>query len=174
MPLPDRAHFARLAGLQSLGRDPDASFADHLTAVRARREMYDYVEGLIDAERPDPQDTPVGRLVRHEQDGEISRVELVSLVATVYSAGFGTTVRMLGNGLVALLRHPGQATWLRQNPQQARQVTDELLRYDTPVMTVAYYAAEGAALGDRRLEPGSLCNRHPRCGQPRSESLRGT
>ena len=169
LPLPDRAHFARLAGLQSLGRDPDASFADHLTAVRARREMYDYVEGLIDAERPDPQDTPVGRLVRCEQHGEISRAELVSLVATVYSAGFGTTVRMLGNGLVALLRHPDQAGWLRQHPQQIRQATDELLRYDTPVMTVAYYAAQGAVLGDRPLEPGSLCtvilgaaNRDPR------------
>ena len=157
LPLPDRAYFARLAGLQSLGRDPDASFDDHLTAVRARREMYDYVEGLINDERSDPRDTPVGRLVRQEQDGEIGRAELVSLVATVYSAGFGTTVRMLGNGLVGLLRHPDQAAWLRQNPHRARQVTDELLRFDTPVMTVAYYAGEGAALAGRRLEPGSLC-----------------
>ncbi len=157
LPLPDRAHFARLAGLQSLGRDPDASFADHLTAVRARREMYEYVEGLIDAERSGSADTPVGRLVRQQQDGEISRAELVSLVATVYSAGFGTTVRMLGNGMVALLRHPDQAAWLRQNPHLARQVTDELLRYDTPVMTVAYYAGDQAVLEDRPLKPSSLC-----------------
>ena len=157
LPLPDRDYFARLAGLQSLGRDPAASFADHLTAVRARREMYDYVGELIDAERPDPRDTPVGRLVRQQQDGGISRAELVSLVATVYSAGFGTTVRMLGNGLVALLRHPDQAGWLREHPQRVRQVTDELLRYDTPVMTVAYYAGEGATLAGRPLEPGSLC-----------------
>lgn len=157
LPLPDRDHFARLAGLQSLGRDPDASFADHLTAVRARREMYDYVADLIDAARSGSNDTPVGRLVRHHQDGEISRAELVSLVATVYSAWFGTTVRMLGNGLVALLRHPNQAGWLREHPQRVRQVTDELLRYDTPVMTVAYYAGEGATLAGRPLEPGSLC-----------------
>lgn len=157
LPLPDRAHFARLAGLQSLGRDPDASFADHLTAVRARREMYDYVEGLIDAERSRSADTPVGRLVRQQQDGEISRAELVSLVATVYSAGFGTTVRMLGNGMVALLRRPDQAAWLRQNPHLVRRVTDELLRYDTPVMTVAYYAGGRAVLAGRPLEPGSLC-----------------
>ena len=40
---------------------------------------------------------------------------------------------------------------------RARQVTDELLRYDTPVMTVAYYAGEGAAVAGRPLEPGSLC-----------------
>jgi len=157
LPLPDRAHFARLAGLQSLGRDPHASFADHLTAVRARREMYDYVGGLIDAARSCSNDTPVGCLVRHQQDGEISRAELVSLVATVYSAGFGTTVRMLGNGMVALLRHPDQAAWLRQHPHLSRQVTDELLRYDTPVMTVAYYAGDSAALADEPLEPASLC-----------------
>ena len=158
LPLPDRDMFARLAGLQSLGRDPDATFADQLTAVRARREMYDYVADLIDAERADPGDTPVGRLIRLEQEGEkISRLELVSLVATVYSAGFGTTVRMLGNGLVALLRHPAQAAFLRDNLPLARQVTDELLRYDTPVMTVAYYAAAGARAGDVALEPGSLC-----------------
>ena len=169
LPLPDRAHFARLAGIQSLGRDPDASFADHLSAVRARREMYGYVEDLIDAARSDPRDTPVGRLVRQQQDGEISRAELVSLVATVYSAGFGTTVRMLGNGLVALLRNPDQAAWLRRNQPLARRVTDELLRYDTPVMTVAYYADDRAELAGRPLEPGSLCtvilgaaNRDPR------------
>ena len=41
--------------------------------------------------------------------------------------------------------------------ERARQVTDELLRYDTPVMTVAYYAGDGAAVAGRPLEPGSLC-----------------
>ena len=158
LPLPDRDMFAHLAGLQSLGRDPDASFDDHLTAVRARREMYAYVADLIDSERAAPGDTPVGRLIRLEQQGgKISRAELISLLATVYSAGFGTTVRMLGNGLVGLLQHPDQAAYLRENPKRVRQVTDELLRFDTPVMTVAYYAGDGAMVGDRPLEPGSLC-----------------
>ena len=158
LPLPDREMFAGLAGLQSLGRDPDATFEDQLTAVRARRQMYDYVADLIDNARDDPGDAPVGRLIQLEQEGEkISPSELVSLVATVYSAGFGTTVRMLGNGFVALLRHPDQATFLRDNPKQSRQVTDELLRYDTPVMTVAYYAGEGAMIGRQPIDQGSLC-----------------
>jgi cytochrome P450 len=158
LPLPDRDHFARLASLQSVGRNPEASFDEQLVAVRARREMYEYVADLIESERSNPGDTPVGRLIRLEQGGEeISRSELISLVATVYSAGFGTTVRMLGNGTVALLRSPRNADYLRSNPERARQVTDELLRYDTPVMTVAYFADENAAVGGQQLEPGSLC-----------------
>ena len=158
LPLPDRDMFARLAARQSLGRDPDASFDDHLTGARARRQMYEYVADLIAAEGADPGDTPVGRLISLEQQSEkISGPELVSLVATVYSAGFGTTVRMLGNGLVALLRHPDQARFLREHPDLARQATDEILRYDTPVATVAYFAGEGATVGDEALEPGSLC-----------------
>ena len=158
LPLPDRDLFARLAALQSLGRDPDATFEVQLIAVRARREMYEYVADLIENERSDPGDTPVGRLIRLEQHGEqISHSELISLVATVYSAGYGTTVRMLGNGAVALLSNPNQASFLRSNPEHTRRVTDELLRYDTPVMTVGYFADDSATIGDTRLEPGSLC-----------------
>ena len=158
LPLSDRKMFTRLAALQSLGRDPEAPFEDQLTAVRARREMYNYIAELIDRERNRPSDTPVGRLISLEQAGKkINGPELISLVATVYSAGFGTTVRMLGNGLVNLLRHPDQAAFLRNNPLLVRQVTDELLRFDTPVMTVGYYVGNGATVGGVALDPGSLC-----------------
>ena len=158
LPLSERASFAALAAVSSRGRDPDNTFDDHLDAVRAQRAMHAIIEAMIAEERGDPRDTMVGGLIRMEAEGEtISDDEVVSLTTMMHSAGFGTTRRLLGNGLVALLRHPDQARSLRDDPSIARQATDEVLRYDGSVMTVAYLAADGAHVNGTALEPGSLC-----------------
>jgi cytochrome P450 len=158
LPLSDRAPFAALAAVSSVGRDPEASFDDRLKAARARRDMQDIIEAMIAEERRDPADTLVGGLIRLGTEGErISDAEVVSLTALLHSAGFGTTKRALGNGLVALLRHPEQAKRVRADESITRQATDEVLRYDPSVTTVAYWVGEGAHLRDAPLEPGSLC-----------------
>jgi cytochrome P450 len=73
----------------------------------------------------------------------------------MYSAGFGTTVRMLSNGLVLLMQHPDQADALRADPSLARQTTEEVLRYDGPVMDVGYIAGDDAQVEDTPIEPGT-------------------
>ncbi len=121
--------------------------------------MFAYIGELIEAERAHPGDYPLGRLIKLEQEGEkISSAELISLAALMYSAGFGTTHRTIGNGFVSLLQHPEQAAALANDPSLARASTDEVLRYDATVMTVGYFvgADEGEAAG-RRLAPGTKC-----------------
>jgi cytochrome P450 len=158
LPLRDRAHFAELAAVSSVGRDPEATFDEQLAAVRARRAMHEYIGSMIAEERRSPGDTLAGRLIRLEAEGErISDDEVVSLGTLMHSAGFGTTKRTLGNGIVALLRNPDQADALRADPTITRQATDEILRYDTTVMSVAYWSGEGAQVDGTPLEPGTLC-----------------
>jgi cytochrome P450 len=156
VPLPDRAEFGRISPIAAAGRDPASDFETHMRALDARREQFAYIARMIEQERPNPQDTPLGRLIRLQQEGEkISGEELVSLVSLMYSAGFGTTVRMLTNGLVLLMRHPEQAAALREHPEWARQATDEILRFDNSVSDVRYVAGDNAEIDGHRIEPGS-------------------
>lgn len=171
VPLPDRGAFMRMSKGQAVGRDPRSDYPTQLRAAEIRTDMFAYVAGLIDAQRSEPDEsTPLGRLVSLERAGEqVTREEMVSLAALMYSAGFGTTVRLLGNGLVLMMRHPDQAELLRQDPGLARAATDECVRVDPPVMDVAYLAGEGAEVDGVPVEQGrrvsivlGAANRDPR------------
>lgn len=158
VPLPDRDYFARISAVAALGRDGANDFETHLRAARARTEQFAYIADMIDRERPHPGDTPLGRLIRLQQEGEkVSQEELVSLVSLMYSSGFGTTVSMLGNGLVLFMNHRDQAEILRNDPGLARQATDEVLRCDGSVTKVSYQSTGDAEVAGTRLEQGSLC-----------------
>jgi cytochrome P450 len=56
-------------------------------------------------------------------------------------AGHETTVNLLGSGLLALLRTPGQADLLRGKPELVPGAVEEMLRYESPVMTTTFRVA---------------------------------
>jgi cytochrome P450 len=159
VPLPDRDRFLAMAKIQAVGRNPGATFEEHLAALRARTQMFEYVAAMIERERahPDPS-TPLGTLIVLErEEGRITTEELISLVALMYSAGFGTTQRLLGNALVLLMQHPDQAAALRADPALARQATEECGRVGAPVMDVGYWVGPGTTVGGQQLEAGKRC-----------------
>ena len=51
----------------------------------------------------------------------------------LFIAGHETTVNLIGNGTLALLRNPDQLEVLRTDPSIDANAVDELLRYDRPV-----------------------------------------
>jgi cytochrome P450 len=158
LPEHDRAEFMRMANVQQVGRSPGASFDDQLRALTTRRSMFDYIAAVIDEARRSPiEGTPVGHLLQEQAKGAVSQEELVSLVALLYSAGFTTTVRLLGNGLAMLMTHQEQGDLLRADPSLARAFTNEVARYAAPVATVAYHAGEGAQIEDVPMPFGSTC-----------------
>ena len=69
-----------------------------------------------------------------EDDGDtLSHEELISFVVLLYVAGHETTVNLIGNGMLALLRHPAELDRWRDDPSLDANAVDELLRYDGPV-----------------------------------------
>jgi cytochrome P450 len=98
------------------------------------REFIDYLKDLFDRKRRTPTDDMISRLVHVEEDGDIlDEDEVLATVFLMFLAGHVTTVNLVGNGVVALLTHPDELAKLKADPELAKGVVEETLRYWGPV-----------------------------------------
>jgi cytochrome P450 len=105
---------------------------DHAEA--AIMQLIPYLVEIIDARRAHPGDDLLSALLSVEDDGDtLSPAELIAFVVLLYVAGHETTVNLIGNGTLALLRNPDQLKLWQADPTLAGNAIDELLRYDGPV-----------------------------------------
>jgi cytochrome P450 len=101
-------------------------------AVEASDGIVAYLGELVDAKRRNPADDLVSVLVAAEGD-MLTTQELLSSLFQLVVAGHDTTASLIGNGVVALLDHPGQLQALLTDPGQVPAAIDELIRFTAPV-----------------------------------------
>jgi len=90
-----------------------------------------------------------------EADGDrILPKEVVDLALLLLVAGHETTVNLIGNGVLALLRAPDQLELLRRGPELVAGAVDELLRFDSPVQMTQRVAIEDVEVGGDRVRAG--------------------
>src|SRR5262249_19044451 len=100
----------------------------------ASENMTRHVLDAIEWKRQNPADDLLSALIAAEEDGErLATAELVDQVVLLYLAGHETTVNLIGNGTLALLRHRDQLERLRDDPSLDQNAIEELLRFDSPV-----------------------------------------
>jgi cytochrome P450 len=94
---------------------------------------------------------------------------LISTLILLLVAGHETTVNLIGNGTLALLRHPDQWRALVDDPSLARNATEELLRFDSPVQMTTRLAFEDLEIAGTPIRRGTevffvlgSANRDPR------------
>jgi cytochrome P450 len=120
-------------------------------------ELAQYFRGVIAERRREPKDDLLsGLIAAEEQDEVLSDEELLAMCILLLVAGNETTTNLIGNGMLALLRHPQQMRMLRDDPSLIRPAVEELLRYDGPVQGTGRVAMEDAEIGGRRIEKGQL------------------
>src|SRR4029079_13823541 len=91
------------------------------------------IRRLIRSKRAAPGDDLLSALVQAEEAGDrLSEDELVAMTFLLLLAGQETTVNLIGNGPLALLRHPDQLDRLRADPALVKPAVEELLRYGSP------------------------------------------
>jgi cytochrome P450 len=126
-------------------------------ANRGSLELGTYFETLFEQRRREPRDDLITQLVQAEEAGDrLSTAELRANVHLLFAAGHETTVNLIGNGFLALLRHPDQWRMLRADPSLIPNAIEEILRYESPVQAVGRTAAEPIELSGITLEPGSI------------------
>jgi cytochrome P450 len=126
--------------------------------VPHRRAFADYLRALLKEKREEPKDDLISALVRAEKAGEkLSEDELLGMVFLLLVAGHETTVNLIGNGTLALLRHPDQLERLRNDPSLIKAAVEELLRDDGPMETsIERFAKEDVAIGGTVLPKGEM------------------
>jgi cytochrome P450 len=116
-----------------------------------------FVRELINRKRADPGDDILTGLIQAEDDGQhLTDDELVSMVMLLILAGYETTVHLITNSVVSLLRHPEQLARLRAAPELAASAVEEVLRYHGPVQsTKPAYAREDVTLHGVTIPKGT-------------------
>ena len=103
-------------------------------ARRARTELSRYLTDLIEDHSRVPGDDMFSALVTDQgPEGRLSAMELVVTGVLLLIAGHETTVNLITNGMLTLLRHPGALGRLRDDPGLVVPLVEELLRYEPPV-----------------------------------------
>jgi len=98
----------------------------------------EYFRSLFELRRRQPGSDLTTQLVQAEEDGsKLSNEELTANIMLLFGAGHETTVNLIGNGLLALHRHPDQLRLLTSDPWRAANAVDELLRYDSSVQVTS-------------------------------------
>ncbi|MFF2501954.1 cytochrome P450 [Streptomyces sp. NPDC058067] len=140
VPREDEARFHTWADTlaASLDPDPDADPAERgKGANEARMQLGMYLAGLIEERRKNPGDDMLSRLATAQgEDGAMTTMELISTAALLLIAGHETTVNLITNGMLTLLRHPDVLQRLREDPRLAVPLVEELLRFEPPVQLV--------------------------------------
>lgn len=137
---------------------------------RAVLEMADYLRQIIDQRRRAPQDDLISALIAVEDEGRRpSEAELIGTITQLLFGGNEPVLHLIGNGLLALLHHPEQASAWRQHPQLTETAIDELMRYDSSVQMTFRYALADVQLGGQTIRQGDpvaivfgAANRDPR------------
>lgn len=134
VPTSDRDMFRGWSGEVAPVLDPWTSKEILDNAVGTLAKFLFYFMDLVQKRREDPQDDLVSALLAaEEQDDKLTDEQLFALCVLIFIAGHETTQNLIGNGLLALLRHPDELERLRENPRLTKDAVEELLRYDSPV-----------------------------------------
>jgi len=142
-------------GLDSIWLPPDSEIPRRSAA--ARHAISDYFRELIAQRRTSPRADLLSALIAAEEAGDkLNEEELLATCILILIAGHETTVNLIGNGVLALLRHPAELSRLRATPGLITSGVEELLRYDGPVQRTARVASADATIGGHTIPQGDM------------------
>ncbi len=155
VPVADRHLFGPWSSDLSRLLDGDLDEAAINAGINAFMHIAAYLNELFDERRGDLRDDLLSALLTVEEAGErLTHEELFSTVLLLFVAGHETTMNLIGNGTVALLRNRDQWDRLERDPGLAASAVEELLRYDGPVHVTARVATQPSEVGGVPVEQG--------------------
>jgi cytochrome P450 len=139
-------------GQESITSGPSAA------GIAARNALRGYLAEAIKQRSANPAEDLISALVtaRDESDA-LSEDELLAFVVLLLLAGNETTTNLIGNGLLALCRHPEQQQRLRANRDLIPSAIEEMLRFDPPVQMTLRVPTAATNVSGTDIPAGSLC-----------------
>lgn len=162
VPLEDEPQFSRASALLAQALDPFSTITGVPAEVANERQqagtwLRDYFHGLIDKRRSRPGEDLLSGLIAVEESGDqLTEEEIVSTCNLLLIAGHETTVNLIGNAVLAVLRNPGQWAALGADADRAPAIVEETLRYDPPVQLAGRIALADMVIGGVEVPAGDV------------------
>ncbi|WP_435581310.1 cytochrome P450 [Amycolatopsis thermoflava] len=121
-----------------------------VAAERAATEFVEFLRELAERRRREPGEDLITDLLR----AELTEDEVVATAVLLLMAGHEATVNVIGNGVWALLRHPGQWQRLVDDPSLMPTAVEELIRFDSPLQLFERTATEDVEIAGFRVAKG--------------------
>jgi cytochrome P450 len=155
VPSEDRDFFRDQSQKIAVALGPIEDMQVALRAMDGRNHLVDYFNELIPKRKQEPRDDLISAMLEAEQSGDfLNHAELLAMLLLLLVAGHETTVNLMGNGLLALLRNPDQLDRLRNEQGIERQAVEELLRYDSPVQMTGRVAKVDLEIDGKPIRAG--------------------
>jgi cytochrome P450 len=136
--------------------DADCPPADRLAAEQATKDFVAYLTDLTRHRQERPGSDLLTELVAAEIEGDrLTEREVVATAILTLNAGHEATVQAIGNGLLALARHPGQFEALKADRELIVPAASEILRYDTPLQMFERWVLEDVDWNGTPLRRGT-------------------
>jgi cytochrome P450 len=156
-PVTMRRQFLDWGAGAALSLDIGLSYRDFRRAEHDLAALHRWMLNHFTQIRRTPRDNILSTLLAaHDQGDQLTLDELSSIAMLLLAAGFETTVNLLGNGAVLLLRHPDQLDVLHAQPQRWPGAVEEILRYDSPVQRTGRVALRDTEVAGHQLPAGSF------------------
>jgi cytochrome P450 len=158
VPPEDEKKFHAWSGSLIAGLDPqqiDSAIMKRVAVDNAAISAY--LSALIKEKRRLPKDDVLSGLAtcRDEKAGRLNRFDLITTAVSLLVAGHETTVCLINNGMLALLRQPQLLERLRQDPGLAPRLVEEILRFDPPGHVMRRKALEDIDIAGARIPKGA-------------------
>jgi cytochrome P450 len=160
VPLEDEPKFSRASAVLAQALDPFITVTGEMPDnVDERLQAGDWLRGylreLIDLRRSAPRDDLISGLIAAEEAGDqLTEDEIVATCNLLLIAGHETTVNLIANAMLAMLRQPGQWTALAVDPSRVAAVVEETMRHDPPVQLAMRIAGEDMDIGGVTMSKG--------------------
>jgi cytochrome P450 len=151
----DRDDFKRWSDESVMGFNPILSDEERARVEAASQAMRDHLQRAITERRTSPRDDQISAMIAVEEAGDqLTNGEIVTMCSLLLAAGNVTTTDLIGNAVLALLRHPDQLAALQGDPSLIKNAVEEILRFDGPVVETGRIALNDLDIDGHAVQPG--------------------
>jgi len=143
------ADFAEVLG--NFQHNPDRASR----TLKCVEEMSAYFRSAIHRFQHEPREGLINSFMTAEIDGDrLTEDEIIANCIVTMVGGQETTTNLIGNGILSLLRNPGELQRLREDLTLIPSAVEELLRYESPSQHTARICPQDTELGGHQIRQG--------------------
>ncbi|WP_319429355.1 cytochrome P450 [Mycobacterium sp. RTGN5] len=161
VPIEDEPQFSSASTLLAQGLDPFVTFSGETQGLEERMQaglwLRGYLRELLERRRSQPANDLMSALISVEESGDqLTEDEIVATCNLLLIAGHETTVNLIANGILAMLRNREYWTALSADSDRASAIIEETLRFDPPVQLASRVAGADMEIGDIAVPKGDI------------------